>query len=160
MNPELKHYNLIDFKEVMDKHGVKFVIIFGGLLGLVRGGELIEWDYDLDVMCYRPDKVKIGGVIEDLKKLDFTPILPPEVPEHDTNFVRNGYKIEIWWFDEVGDEWKYDDKIRYKKEFFDETEKIKFLDMDWDIPKNPKEFLTITYGESWVTPNKEGRYIL
>lgn len=160
MNLDLMHYNLIDFKEVMDKHNIKFVFIFGTLLGVIRGRELIEWDSDVDVMCYKPDKIKIDGVIEDLKKLHFSPIVYPEVPEHDTNFIRNREKIEIWWFDKVGDEWKYDEKIRYRKEFFDKTEKIRFLDMDWDVPYCPKEFLTLTYGESWVTPNKEGRYIL
>lgn len=160
MNIDIMHHNLLDFKEVMDKHNVKFVLIFGALLGVVRGGDLIEWDNDVDVACFRPDKPKIDAVNEDMRKLGFQIIQYPEVPDHDNNFKRNGEKIEIWWFDDMGDEWYYDAHIRYKKNYFDNTEKINFLGKEWDVPSNKESFLDLTYGSDWRIPDRNKTYIL
>ena len=61
---------------------------------------------------------KICQVVNELKAKGF--IIPEknEIPLHDHFFIRNGEKIDIWWFDEIDDYWIYDKHIRYKKSFF------------------------------------------
>ena len=160
MNKEIMHRNLIDFKDVMDRHNVRFVFIFGTLLGVVRGGDLIDWDNDVDTACFRPDRDRMPGVIEDMRKLGFAIIQYPEVPEHDINFKRNGEKIETWWFEDKDSEWYYDERIRYKKDYFNNTDSINFLGRSWEVPSNKEDFLTLTYGSDWRIPDPNKSYII
>lgn len=158
MNRQIMHKNLLDFKESMDKFDIPFVLIFGTLLGVYRDNDVIEWDNDVDVACFRGDKHGIGDVIVDMILKGFT--LQPNTPEHDTNFIRDGEKIEIWWFDPTEDEWFYDKTIRYPKDFFDVLDYTDFLGEKWLVPSDTEEFLRLTYGDGWRIPNKNGTYIL
>ena len=158
MNKEVMYKNLIDFKEVMEKHQIPFVLIFGALLGLVRDKDLLEWDNDVDVACFREDKWKTNGLIEDMVKKGFE--LQPNTPEHDTNFIRDGEKIEIWWFDKVNDKWVYDFNIQYEDYYFDSLDDLEFLSDLWLIPYDVEDFLKKTYGDDWRIPNRHKGYIL
>jgi len=160
MNQEVMKKNLIDFKRVMDKHGVKFVLIFGTLLGAIRDKKLIDWDTDVDTACFAPDHKLIHRVVIELKELGFNVVKREWCPLHDQFFIRDGEKIEIWWFCDTGDEWFYDKHIRYPKRFFDITEHIEFLGGTFQVPSNPKEFLTLTYGNDWGTPDSNKEYII
>ena len=95
MNKEVMWNNMKAFKGAMDKHGIPFIIMFGGLLGLVRGGELIDGDDDVDVACFSEDHRKISLVIDDLKTQGFYIPEKNECPMHDHFFIRDGEKIEI-----------------------------------------------------------------
>ena len=150
--------NLADFKDAMDKFDLPFILIFGALMGLMRAKDLIEWDTDIDVACFNEYKSKIMNVIKEMENKGFK--LQENTPDHDTNFIRHGEKIEIWWFDKIGDKWVYDHNIRYNERFFDKTETVKFLDRVWVVPSNTEQFLDTTYGMDWRIPNKNKGYIL
>lgn len=47
--PNLKEI-LFKFKNLMDGHGIEFVLAYGTLLGACRNGRLLPWDVDLDVI--------------------------------------------------------------------------------------------------------------
>lgn len=160
MNKEIMHKNLLDFKEVMDKQCIPFVFIFGGLLGLIRDGRLIDWDNDVEFMCYAPDHRKMKSVVLELENKGFRIPDKNECPFHDHFFIREGEKIEIWWFQKIDEEYIYDNRIRYPSKFFNDLREITFLKTNWKIPNNSKEFLEITYGKDWRTPNPKGKYIL
>lgn len=160
MNLEVMNKNLLDFKETMDKYNIKFVLIFGGLLGLIRENHLIPWDDDVEFACFAEDHQKIGTVIEELKEKGF--YIPDRniCPLHDHFFIRGGEKIELWWFQKIGKEWVYDNIVRYPQIYFDTLEEKEYLGINWKVPSNPELFLEITYGKDWKIPNKEGEYIL
>lgn len=40
---------LFKFKDLMDEHGIEFVLLYGALLGACRNGRLLPWDVDIDV---------------------------------------------------------------------------------------------------------------
>ncbi len=52
----MKHKSIIDFfrdlKEIFDNNGIDCWLIYGALLGMVREGELLEWDRDIDIAVW------------------------------------------------------------------------------------------------------------
>jgi hypothetical protein len=119
--------NMLDFKEAMDNAQIPFIFIFGTLLGVIRDKNFISYDNDADVACDAINHRKICQVVNELKEKGF--IIPEknEIPLHDHFFIRDGEKIDIWWFDEIDDYWIYDKHIRYKKSFFQNPKEISFL---------------------------------
>lgn len=160
MNFIVMAQNLLSLKEIMDKHRITFVFIFGGLLGLIRENRLLPWDNDVEFACFFDDHRKMKPIVEEMKAKGFYVPDRNECPLHDHFFIRGGEKIELWWFVKIDNEWVYDNSIRYPVKFFDTLEEIEFLDKKWKIPSNPKEFLKITYGKTWIVPNPKGSYIL
>lgn len=62
--------DLETIKEIFDKHGVKFHIVYGALLGFKRDGDFIEHDDDIDLAVMEPvdfkTKKAIGWELYDL----------------------------------------------------------------------------------------------
>jgi lipopolysaccharide cholinephosphotransferase len=53
-----------EFARVCDEYGLKYYMIYGGLLGAVRHGGFIPWDDDLDVCMPREDYDKLCALPE------------------------------------------------------------------------------------------------
>lgn len=163
MNIEIMSKNLLDFKEIFDKYSIPFVLIFGGLLGLIRQGNFILYDTDLDVACFneftRKDHCKMAKVKEELTKKGFYVVDNNLAPLHNDYFIRNGEKIEIWWFDKIDNEWIFGNTVRYPSYFFDTLDEIDFLGTKFKIPSNPEIFLERTYGKNWKIPNPKATYL-
>jgi len=163
MNKQVMRKNLLDFKTAMEVYKIPFVFIFGSALGLVRGGDLIDYDTDVDVACFnefdRKDHQKMYKLKSYMVRLGFTVVDSNEAYLHNDFFIRNGEKIEIWWFDKIDDEWIFGNTVRYPKDFFDNPKTIKLYGEDYLIPNNPEKFLDLTYGKDWRTPNKKKQYL-
>jgi len=163
MNKKVMTENLLDFKEVLDKHNVLFLLFAGCLLGAIREKDFISWDSDIDVICFnewsRRDHEKMKKVKEDLIIKGFHAVDSNECPLHNDFFVRNGEKIEIWWFDKIDDEWVFGNTLRYKTEFFDTPKEIDFLGAQFKVPFDPEKWLELHYGKDWKTPNPQGEWL-
>ncbi len=163
MDKQAMYNNLCQFRKVMSKYNVPFVFIFGSCLGLIRGGDLIDYDTDVDVACFnefeRKDHQKMADVKRDLKDKGFVVVDSNKAFLHNDFFIKDGEKIEIWWFDKIDDEWIFGDTVRYNKIFFDKPQEIDFLDTKFQVPHIPEQFLNLTYGSDWKTPNAKKQYL-
>jgi len=173
MNRKVMGSNLLTFKKVLDKYNVVFVIIFGGLLGIIRNGNFIPWDEDLDIACFdggatatkTPDHWKMKKIKKDLKKEGFRIIGSDQHHSYHDFFIRGGERIEIFWFKRIESiesektEWIMNTSVRYPAHYFDELDEIDFLGTKFKVPSNAEEFLERTYGKSWKKPNKKARYL-
>ena len=164
MNTSAMTKNMLDFKQAMDNAQIQFTLIFGTLLGAIREGEFIKYDSDADVACFAEDHKKIKSVVSELQKKGFYVPDKNEIPLHDHFFIRDGERIDIWWFDDIDKDWIYDKHIRYNKLFFDNPAETDFLNTNFLVPNNPKIFLELTYGSDWKTPyhikDRKSDYIL
>jgi hypothetical protein len=63
--------NLKVVKKVFDEFGIEFWLDGGTLLGAVREGKIIEWDYDIDLSMRNYDEKKLFLALHELKKRKF-----------------------------------------------------------------------------------------
>jgi phosphorylcholine metabolism protein LicD len=156
MNLEAMQLNVKEFKQVMDRHDIKTVLIFGTLLGVMRQGSLIENDSDFDVFCFTSDYLKWADAKEELKDRGF--VVPDRHPLQDDFVIRMGEKIDINWITPFGKFYIYNDDIYYPKYYFDNLVKIQLFEEKFDMPYNWEQLLTDLYGTDWRIPsNKKGR---
>ncbi len=162
MNREVMGKNLLDFKEILDRYKILFIMTFGGLLGLIREGNFIKWDKDIEVACLNKNEqqnyMKMKDVKKELIKKGFKIVNSSHLSHYDF-FIRNGERIEINWFTKIGNEWIKKNLIRYPSHYFDNLGEIKFLGTTFKIPSNVEDFLKKTYGKNWRIPNPKGKYI-
>ncbi len=164
---------LHDVTTVMEKHGVRYWLDFGTLLGIVRENRILPWDDDMDISIFEDDiELMQTKVMPEIKKLHYR-CYTRKFPEHINFFkqdairsfkVRNnrlfflrGYvKLDIfamhkkneklYWL-ELGELHSLPEKL------LQEFDTIEFNGKDYRIPKNYDEYLSYHYGD-WRTPNE------
>jgi len=57
---------LREIKEIFDSYSIKFWLDLGTALGAVRGGQIIEWDHDIDLGALEKDCEKINAAVSKL----------------------------------------------------------------------------------------------
>jgi len=95
LNPDK---NFMDAIEILNRLNLNYLVLFGTLLGLIRDGELIEWDKDVDIVCVFRSKDEVDKIINLFRKFGFKggfqrrlkPIFPALV-----FFREGGRKIDI-----------------------------------------------------------------
>lgn len=63
--------NLITIIKILQEHNLKYWIGQGTLLGIIREGNLIEWDHDIDI-CMWPEEIEKKKIVNILKENNFT----------------------------------------------------------------------------------------
>lgn len=66
IDPSIAKRNLLDFKKILDKYQVKFLIMHGTLLGAIREHGFIKHDIDIDTCTL--DEKRLVEVIPALDK--------------------------------------------------------------------------------------------
>lgn len=62
---------LIEITQFLKEHNITTFITQGTCLGLVRAGELIEYDHDIDIAFYEWDANRLKTLVPDLNKRGF-----------------------------------------------------------------------------------------
>jgi phosphorylcholine metabolism protein LicD len=154
MNMDVMKKNVLEFKEVCDLYNLRFVLMFGSLLGVMRQGSLLEHDSDFDVFCFAEDYMQWHLVKKALKKRCF--YIPYEVPFNDDYIIRGGEKIDINWIMPFGRFYAYTDAIYYPREHFDTLDTVMLFDKQFKIPFKAHQLLTDLYGHWRVPGNCRG----
>lgn len=152
IDPSIAKQNLLDFKNVLDKHGVKFFITHGTLLGAIREKDFIKHDIDIDTST-----LDENGLINTIPALDQIGL---KLCRYESNviysFIRNGIYIDVYIAKKLQGlirpfYVKYINHIIPRK-YFRHTKKIHFIGERFDIPNHSIQLLEFWYGKDWQTP--------
>lgn|GEM_PF-3102816 len=163
----------------LEESGLWYTLMYGSLLGAVRGGDVIEWDYDFDILM-RPEDVSLlysmkdrlardGLSLVDARLLHHRlPVNPGNVQESyiqsiDVNL--NGEKVgDIYVFQLFNDGIlrRYDTEngcfwwphSSFPAWFVEGRETAMLRGRSFPTPRAPKKLIEGIYGEDWETPYK------
>lgn len=152
---------LVALKKALDVEGVPFFLAYGTLLGVIRDGDLLPFDKDLDVGL--PWNIPRDELINRLvvrhgfshpKHL----LITSEQKEWNIAILHQetGISIDLFFFKPISDGalsgFYKKPPVLWKFPTFRLTT-IKWLGQQWNVPDSPENFLTTVYGDTWVNPD-------
>jgi lipopolysaccharide cholinephosphotransferase len=143
--------NLIALKDVFDRVDLRFGLIYGTLLGVIREKDFISWDEDVDVFVLDEDRNKLHDAFWLLRGVGLEVVRR----EGDLYSVmgRNNY-IDIYVFRSVGSKrWCNSDVM--EERFLRFQDRVEFLGVEFYTAATPFEFLATMYGEDWRIPKQD-----
>lgn len=162
---EIAKKNILDTKKILDKLNVEFFLCLGTALGAVREGDFIKLDTDIDIACKHEVLIRrIPEITKELTKVGFCVEgwSKPYNYQRTLNFTRGGIDVglrdyalykDYRFFADIRLFDKLDICSVYPRELFDNLETIKFQGEDFLIPSPKEEFMKLTYGRYWKTPD-------
>jgi phosphorylcholine metabolism protein LicD len=174
-NLKVAEQMLKDVTDIFDKHGVRYWLDFGTLLGIVREGRILPWDDDMDISIFEEDRQKVHDVVmPEIKKLNYrTYSRYHHIEDHEVlkkgdfrafrtrnyrwRFFRGYVKIDIFVMYKKEDyHYWYElyNVHRLPSNLIEEFDTIEFNGKMYTKPKLHDEYLTYHYGD-WRTPVKD-----
>ncbi len=162
MDIETAHTALQALKQALDAEHIPFFLAYGTLLGIVRDGDLLPHDKDMDIgLPWDTDRQKLTRSLVD--KYGFSPIYvgcdAEESAQWSLTFVHRatGIEIDCFFFKPDGNMLLSGLHHRpvpllWRFSAF-ETEELDYLETTWRIPSPPERYLEEIYGEDWRVPN-------
>jgi hypothetical protein len=168
--------DLETIKSVFDKYGVRFLLVYGALLGFYRDGDFLPGDDDVDLAVIDPIDLKtrkaIGWTLYDL---GFTPqqiafnvfgrMEPSEIGYNGDEksgiiVCQRNFKFTIFFFapencDQHGEEYVCVPKLGAMKlistptKFYKKTDTVKIKKTKYLTPSPIKDYLAFTYFNNW-----------
>ncbi len=171
---------LFDTVRLLDEHNVTYHLEGGTLLGLIREGDLLPWDHDLDISIMSPDASLVERILPRLWSKGH------KISAR--SFLKNSYvfqkgqrrifKVKLWssylrsatsfkghkpivldifvkYSDEKHIYWAANKKVmKAPKSHYNAYDVVTFLGYPFKVPSDPEAYLTLKYGD-WKTPVKE-----
>lgn len=144
---------------ILDKYNIKYCLMWGTLLGVIRDNKIIEKD-DVDIAIFSQfwkddslwhsffiDVYKAGYQVKDLAYNYIC--INSQNPE-----LKNLH-IDIYLLHEEGSKYKYKGSERlfeFPKNFFTVLDTVEFDNYTFKVPRNPKEIIEYNYGKDWLVP--------
>lgn len=165
INCEQLFNNLCEVSECLTKHGLKHWLSHGTILGAYRDNALIPWDDDVDLGLDYSQRHLMKPVEDEMRERGY--FVPEDgvegMPHYDTVFIRDGEKIECWWFEKFGDHYIYDkprcgNTLKHDAKYYDELKEFKFRGRYFRIPNHIEDYLVMMYSADWMFPQKGRKY--
>ena len=150
-----------DFSELinlLNDLSINFFIDSGLLLGIYRDGDIIKWDWDIEISLLESElSDNLDKIVEKVKEKGFL------IHKIDKKFhkleIHRSLSYEIFSFTFKG--WKHDrnNGFFFRKEFkipekyFLNKTKILYLNFELNCPGPIEDYLTFMYGD-WKTPKR------
>jgi len=139
---------MIGLKECMK--GLEWSLTCGVLLGAVRGGEFINWDFDIDCMMHRKHEPEMERIVRCLKKKGYKAnkiIMKDDKP----TILQLQTFIQITK-DGVPGHIALRDPTNFGGTGYFKFGKVKLRGVEFPAPGNVENFLTEMYGRDWRIP--------
>lgn len=153
----------------MKKYDVDYFLTYGTLLGIIREGEFIPYDDDIDLGVIKNEKFsweKLEKAMSEIgmeKKIQFR--LNGELTEQtyregnlSVDFFlyeeKDGRSVSYVYYQEEGKEYEKDDfsVSQNVTSLIDKTKKIESKGRTFSVPEKPELFLEEIYGLDWRVP--------
>lgn len=144
--------NLLLLKDILDKNHLRFLLLFGTLLGAVREHDFIAHDEDIDLVMKKEDMPAFLSTLFELRVHGF------ELARYERrgllSIIRKGEYIDFYFFEPYPE----DRSLYYccrdicKKETLDDTILYPFQGSEFLIPRKYIEYLEYYFGSNWQTP--------
>ena len=168
---DLNRKNLIDVSNLLK--GIEHFVFFGTLLGLVRDGDIIPHDDDVDFYVQIDQR---DALIERLKATDFT--IEEGVSPNHTDYFLQAYRVidgvktyvDFYLYQTdliegfIVDRWNYrgclDDEsthLHIPKSLIYPLKTARFFDCDIVMPAQDDALCAFLYGADWQTPRHKNK---
>lgn len=161
--------------EQFRQNKIKYWLMMGTLLGGVREGDIIEWDYDIDIGCMIDDLPKILSLSDD--KISFVVNKNRKVYNiHDDSTKEDEWGVsviimcdnipvgDIFLFQTFNDgimrryniknDHYHTPRLSFPRWFIDKLQTVKIRGKDYPTFRYPEIILQHWYGSDWKTPIK------
>lgn len=129
---------------------LKWGVAFGTLLGIVRDGNFIEWDEDVDLYILEEEEEKFKNLLPSILKKGFELIRFERGGLY--SISRNGEYTDFYVLKKVSNDIRYTlDGCFIFEKYLKNQKALLFKDIELNIPKEIDEYLTLEYGD-WRTP--------
>ena len=146
--------------KILEDLSINFFIDSGALLGIYRDGDIIKWDWDIELSFYDYELIdNMGKIIENVVKNGF---LIHKIDKNNNKLeIYRGVPYEIFSFTFKG--WKHNKKkclferkeFRVPDKYFLNLANINYLNFKFNCPGPIVEYLDFLYGD-WKTPKRLG----
>lgn len=151
MDRDIAFENLKIVIRVLKENGIRASLAYGTLLGIVRDGNFIEWDEDIDFFVRKEEKDLLLGAFWDLKAEGFELVRAVRCG-YLYSIMRNGEYIDFYIQEKISPEVRtnYGGGFIFEKYLSDLVE-YNFRGLDVLVPREYEEYLSFIYGD-WRTP--------
>ena len=129
---------------------IRWSLTCGVLLGAVRGGEFIDWDFDIDLMMYREDEDKMEAAVGCLKASGFAAALI--VMKDDRPTIKQLQKFIQINRKGVSGHIALRDPSNFQGKGYFPYGRVMLRGKHYPCPGNVEKFLEEMYGPDWRTP--------
>ncbi len=161
INIEDASHLVLTAKSILDANNIQFMPVFGTLLGIVRQGNFIPHDTDVDMAIWEKDREKLVDLIPEFEKagLRFACCWEPIIYTFEYGTVTCDFYI-LSAAPKPYTKWMIClHEHLVPKKYFNGTQKIDFLGTLFDVPANPERLLRYGYGRKWMIPsNRKGNF--
>lgn len=151
INRDIAIKNLKLLAKVFNEAGIKVRPAFGSMLGIVREGNLIEWDEDIDLCILDVEEEKFKTTLWNLKAVGFDLIRYERRGLY--SIMKDGEYIDIYVFTKVSPQIYVTGAAFVLSKYLEVDFSLDFKGIQVFIPKDYDEYLTFQYGD-WRTPVK------
>lgn len=151
---KLQFDGLRELVDILNDIGLKYWIGGGTLLGIVRDGAFIKWDWDVEINVINEDFGQLkSSLVNNLKLKDFSTDVLNQHRNNKINATKYGsrYEIRVWYKNIT----HYTRRsFRLPKSFFEKSALITFNNYSFSVFTPEVDYLEYVYGTNWKIPNK------
>ena len=151
INKSISFDNLKDILTVMKSHNIRVSPACGSLLGIIRDGDFIDWDEDIDLNILQEDIERFKNSLWDLKEKGFE-LSRCDRCGHLYSVTRNGEFVDFYIMEKISPEIR----TNMGPDFVFDKHLVNLMDWDFNglkiqVPVEYESYLELMYGD-WRTP--------